>query len=691
MTLSATVLSVFTKDERFESPVRKLFLAAAVMGTVAAAVLVFLLVTHDYRVTYVRGYADRTMTLGYLVTALWGGQQGSLMFWAMLQSWFAAAMGYWLVEKDWDILRNSMGIMGGIAMFFWLLVLTQSNPFELNGEDPMTSFGMNPLLRNPYMVFHPPTLFIGFAGFSVPLAVGLAVLVKGRSDNDWLFPLRPWILFAFVFLSVGNILGMVWAYEELGWGGYWGWDPVENASLMPWFTAAALVHSTMAQRRWGILKRWNLTLIVVTFLLTIFGTFLTRSGIIQSVHAFSDATEGPYLLGVIAVVLVVFIYLMVRRYKLLAPDNQFEMWSKQWMFEFTNWLFVIALLFVGLATLWPLFLDVFKGEQGTVPPSFFNKWMVPIGLIIFATVGVCSLLPGEAMMKRADKKKKMDLLRQTGVLALLSTLSGSLVGLQPELKGAMTAAPAVSVGLIVFVSGALLIQMRKSYLSGYTMRLGGQLVHLAMALMYVGFTGSGFVSEKKANLGNGEFMYVDDIKITYLGLRSDVNFEREAIFADLEVARPGGSVQVVSPARYLYHSHPKQPTSEVHIVTAPARDLFFILGETEFRQGRAVIKVLSNPLVIWIWIGGALLILGVMIAMSSGGLRAVLEMKPALRQKLSPVAVGVGVLAVVLLFGMFWMGVPGGVAFVGALGIAISFALVALAIFRFDKTDSTPS
>ena len=678
ITLVAALLSIWKNDDTFLDACKKLYLAAALMGTVAAMVLVFLLVTHDYRVEYVRLYADRTMSMGYLVTALWGGHQGSLMFWAVLQSWFAAAMAYWYSEKDRQVLQTALGIMGAMAIFFWLLVLTRSNPFVLNGKDSLAGFGLNPLLRNPYMVFHPPTLFIGFAGVSVPLAVALAVMIRNRADNDWLVALRPWVLFSFIFLSVGNILGMVWAYEELGWGGYWGWDPVENASLMPWFTATALVHSMVAQRRWGILKRWNLSLMVVTFLLTIFGTFLTRSGIIQSVHAFADATEGPYLLGVIGLILGVFIYLLARRFKSLAPENTYELWSTQWMFEVVNILFTVSVLFVGITTMWPFFVGIVKGAQAAVPPAFFNTWMVPIGLTIFATIGLCSLLP--ANLTHLDSRQKSVLLLQTGIPGGLALVTGVLVGPEHTLGGAMAFAPPISAALIVFVAGVTLIQLRRSYLSGNTVRLGGQLVHLAMVIMFVGFTGAGFVTEKKANVGAGEFMYLDDVKITFLGLRTEANFEREAVFADLEVSYPDGHVEVVSPARFLYRSHPNQPTSEVNIRTSAARDLFFILGETDFREGRAVVKILSNPLVIWIWIGGLWLVIGALIAMSTGGLRGLLEMPPAVRRRLVPLGIGTSVMLVVLGVGVFWKGAPGGVALLGALGIVGSFALLVRAV-----------
>lgn len=677
ITLIASVLCLRGHEERYLGAAKQLFLAAALMGTVAATVLVFMLVTHDYRVEYVRAYADRSMSLGFLVTALWGGQQGSLMFWAALQSWFAAAMAYWLRTKDKEVLRSSLAIMGAIGIFFWLLVLTQSNPFALSGDDPLTSFGMNPLLRNPYMVFHPPTLFIGFAGFSVPLSVAFGAMIAGKLDSDWLGSLRLWVLFAYVFLSIGNILGMVWAYEELGWGGYWGWDPVENASLMPWFTATALVHSMMAEKRWGISRRWNVTLIVVTYLLTLFGTFLTRSGIIQSVHAFSDATEGPYLLGAIGIILVGFLYLMVIRFKTLAPKMQVETWSKQWMFDVTNWLFVVSLVFVGLATMWPLFVEVFKNEKATVAPEFFNKWMVPIGLSIFATVGACTLLPSSAVMQPAQKRKRITLV---AVLAVLALVAGLITGKQSTLGGAMSFAPAISVGLIVFVVGALLVQLRKSYLNGNIVKMGGQMVHFAVALMFIGFTGGGGITENKANMGPGEFMYIDDVKVTFMGLRSDVNFEREAVFADLEIAHRDGSVEVVSPARYLYHSHNKQPTSEVAILTSPIRDLFFILGETEFRQSRGVIKVLMNPLVMWIWIGGVLMVLGILLAMSKGGIRSLLQMDTSLRKKMLPVGVAVAVVATTSVAGILWLGVPGATALLGAVGVLATFGLIARAV-----------
>ena len=343
------------RERRYFGVSRSLLVAAAAASAIALVTLVFLLVVHDYRVEYVRDYADRTMSLGFLVTAVWGGQAGSLMVWGILQTWFTAAAAVWFSSRE-DLTHApvAFGFLSALQAFFLLLTVFHSNPFEPLGTVATEGVGLNPLLRNFYMVFHPPTLYIGFVGFSVPMAFALAALAENALDGGWLKEQRPWILVAWAFLSVGNILGMVWAYEELGWGGYWGWDPVENAAFLPWLTGTALVHSALAEERRGVLRRWNILLITVTFALIVFGTFLTRSGVIESVHAFAGATTGPYFLGLISVTSVVALVLLFMRLGRLRPRNSRGPFpSRDWTIMVGNWVFVAAATFVWVATMMP--------------------------------------------------------------------------------------------------------------------------------------------------------------------------------------------------------------------------------------------------------------------------------------------------------------------------------------------------
>jgi cytochrome c-type biogenesis protein CcmF len=508
------------------------------------------------------------------------------------------------------------------------------------------------------MAFHPPTLFIGFVGFSIPMAFALAALVDGRIDGEWLEAQRPWILVAWVFLTVGNVLGMVWAYEELGWGGYWGWDPVENASLMPWLTSTALVHSATAEQRRGVLRRWNVLLIAITFELIIFGTFLTRSGIIASVHAFAGAAVGPHLLGLIAVAGPLTIALLLLRFRALRPARPLRgVLSREGLALAGNWLFLVAAAFIWIATMMPLLTEIFRGEKVILTPEFFNRWMVPLGLLLLALLGLCSAISWRA--PRAG-----ELFSRLAPPILVGVAAGCLTALVGGLdlgRGLLLAlAPALSIGLLALVSVAILLEIRRIALARRRQqnptgrlgrRIGAQLVHLSVVAMFVGFTGAAFTEEAQGSLGPGEHLAVAGYRITMVGLRSDSDVERDAVFADLEVHGPDGSLGVLSPARFTYHTHPGQPTGEVVISSDLATDVFLILGEADTGSGRAVIRALINPLVSWIWIGGALLVLGTLIALVRfDRLAALLEADAELRSSvLKPgaiVAASIGIAVV---------------------------------------------
>jgi cytochrome c-type biogenesis protein CcmF len=606
---------------------KKLLHTAAALSLVSLLVLVFLLLAHDYRVAYVRDYADQTMSTAYLFMAIWGGQEGSLLLWAALQAFFTSAVALWGGGRQGErLLPVALCFLASLQVFFFLLVLFHSNPFEPLGTIAVSGVGLNPLLRNPYMAIHPPTLYLGFVGFSVPMGFVFAALADGKVNDDWLPDLRPWLLFAWVFLSIGNILGMVWAYEELGWGGYWGWDPVENASFMPWLTGTALLHSVMVLERRKMFRLWSFVLITMTFVLIIFGTFLTRSGVIQSVHAFAGATAGPYLLGLIVVVIVLFVGLSIFRGKYLAASREIESKvSKETMFSFSNWAFVFSTIFVLLATMAPLLAEIVKGEKVATTPEFFNTWMAPLGLVILALIAVCANIGWRNPSLTSIRKK---LLFPVAFGALASVIAASLGGVRSDSGGFAKYAPVIAVGLLGFVAFTVLRDMARLIANtnhgegskkAARRRLGGQMIHVSVVLLFVGFTGSAFTEEQSMAVAPRQTIKVGDYDLTFIGLREDLNFERQAIAADLEVKKGGQLIGVLSPARYRYHSHPGQPTSEVVIRSGLAEDLFLILGETDMARGMALIRVVINPLVIWIWIGGLLLVVGTVVALFPPG------------------------------------------------------------------------
>lgn len=610
-------------DERKLRAGRLLFYSAAAAVTVSVAALIFSLITFDYRLSYVRDYADRTMSIGYLVTAFWGGQEGSLLLWAALQTWFTAGVAAWRGGGVRRLLPTALGFLGTLQLVFLVLVLFHSDPFEPLGTLAANGIGMNPLLRNFYMVLHPPTLYIGFVGFSVPLAFAFAALAQGEGLNEWVAETRLWTLVAWGFLSVGNILGMVWAYEELGWGGYWGWDPVENASFMPWLTGTALLHSAIVQKRSGGFRKWSAILALVTFALIVFGTFITRSGIIESVHAFAGATVGPYLLALIAaVVLMVSAGLILRR-RMLEPDARIEgVRSKEAMFLMTGWTLSFMALFVWLATMAPFFAEVFKGEKIAVTPDFYNTWMVPLGLALLLLIGVCIGIWGQK--KDAGSGLGYSLVTGT-VAATLSALSG---GIRPDAQGPGRYSVVIAVGIIVMTASIvvwrLLEIMARPVKAEAPVRarrrsFAAQLIHLSVVVLFIGFTGAAFTVEHSASMRPGEFLEVNDYDIRLIGIREVQDSEKIAVFADLEVRRGLDFLGIMSPSRHIYHTHPGQPTSEVVIDAGLDEDLFLVVGEADPRAQRAVIRAVVNPLVIWVWIGGALMILGTLLALLPAG------------------------------------------------------------------------
>src|SRR5882757_6430155 len=381
---------------------RPRFLQAARLGAygtvsligLAVLCLAYAFVTHDFRIKYVAHYSDRSMTTPYLLTALWGGQDGSLLWWLFLLSVYTALCVRWLKGRFRELQPYIIATLMTVILFFCVLMTFAANPFatslagaRLDGE------GLNPLLQNFYMIIHPPSLYTGFVGCTVPFAFATSALITGRLDNEWVAACRPWMLFAWLFLSIGNSLGMLWAYEELGWGGYWAWDPVENAAFLPWLTATAFVHSMMIQERRGMLKVWNMSLVLATFFLTIFGTFLTRSGLIASVHSFAQSNIGTYFVWFLGILIATCAGLVVWRLPRMRSEGRIEaVLSREAAFLANNWAFLGIMVFILVATTFPRISEWLMDQQSTVGPTFYNAWLPPAGLGLFALMGMGPLL-----------------------------------------------------------------------------------------------------------------------------------------------------------------------------------------------------------------------------------------------------------------------------------------------------------
>src|SRR5436190_3281249 len=394
----AAVISVVGARRRswrlVESGVGAFYLVAAMMP-VYSAVIVNAFLTDDFSIKYVAHYSDSVQPLFYKITSYWGGLDGSIMFWVFLHAVFGSVAVYVNRDRHRELIPYVIAVISTVQLFFLFVMVVHKNPFTtFLTRPPADGNGLNPLLQNYWMVIHPPSLYIGFVGMTIPYAFGMAALMTGHLDDSWLRAVRRWTMFAWLFLSFGLTLGMIWAYEELGWGGYWGWDPVENAGLLPWFTATAFLHSVMVQERRSMLRVWNVTLVIVTFFLTIFGTFMTRSGVVSSVHAFGEDPALARMFTGFMIAIVVFSFgLVIYRLPLLRARNELDSWaSREAAFLLNNWILLFSAFFVLFATMFPTLSEAVRGDRLTVGPTFFNTWMLPIGLILLTLTGVGPLL-----------------------------------------------------------------------------------------------------------------------------------------------------------------------------------------------------------------------------------------------------------------------------------------------------------
>ncbi len=626
--------------------------------------LAYAFITHDFRIRYVARYSDRSMPEGYLLTSLWGGQDGSLLWWSFLLSGYTAACVAWLKGRYRQLQPYVIATLMVVLSFFMVLMLFAANPFEASvaGARP-DGEGLNPLLQNYWMAIHPPSLYMGFVGCTVPFAFCIAALVTGRLDNEWIVAVRKWMLFAFMFLSIGNALGMIWAYDELGWGGYWAWDPVENAACLPWFSAAAYVHSTMIQERKNMLKVWNVVLIAITFLLTIFGTFLTRSGIISSVHSFAQSEIGNYFLGFIVLIVAAVAGLLVWRLPQLRARAEIEsVASREAMFVINNWALLGAATFILIATMYPKLSDLW-GESVTVGPPFFNRWMAPIGLTIFALMGLAPLFGWRTTSKESLKKAFTFPLAALFATLALHLAFGKALGYPPLvpkdapypglvgvlLQKITMVLPAVTVALAGFNLAVILQEFyrgvsarRRSTAKGdepesvlvallrlvvkNRRRYGGYIVHVGIVSMFLGFVGSAWTTDRETSMAPGQSYKMGDYTLTYEGPRmcpgnpkcssaeqSDIN--KRMIFADLSVSRNGEPLGRASPAKFIYHRQPEMPTTEVAMLNSWHEDLYLVVGTVDPQSKRATFQFHVNPFVRCIWIGVLILICGAGISL----------------------------------------------------------------------------
>lgn len=628
-----TGLRRFVQASRFSA-----YAAAGAIGT-ASTVLMHALLTHDFSIQYVASFSDKTMPLFYLIGSFWGGQAGSLLFWTSTVASFMVAALHINRRSYQDFMPwVTMVCLAVLAGLLGILVFA-SNPFDPFQiiDDPVKGKGLNPLLQTPKMVMHPPSLLAGLATMTIPYAFAMAALLTGNLSNAWVKASRKWILVPWLFLSVGNMLGGMWAYEELGWGGYWAWDPVENAAFFPWLMTTALIHSIMIQERRGMLKRWNVGLMIASFVLTLFGTYITRSGLIASVHSFAQSDIGDYFLALLVAVTVFSLALFVWRWKDLKADQRLDSAaSREATFMLNNWLLLTMTVVVLFGTMWPKIKEGIWGQEVNIGPPWFNRWMVPLGLLLLILMGVGTIIPWRKTTLKSFKQNFSSPLIHSAWIApaLLAAYwfgRGKYLGVTPEPIEAVYAC--LTVFFAVFSVASMIHDMarainarRKSHqesvgvalwhmLEKQRRRYGGYVVHLGIVCAFIAFAGNALKIEQDVSVKRGESFVIGDYTITYDGLREQKDPEKMLIIADMHVQHNGKPYTIIHPGKAIFDASPNMPTSEIDIKSGPLEDLYVALVNFSQDGETAAFKVFVAPFTVWFWLGGTILLLGTLICL----------------------------------------------------------------------------
>ncbi len=598
--------------------------AVGALVILAAVILWYGLLTDKFQVLYVWNHSERNLPNFYKFSALWGGQAGSLLFWTFILSIYSILVVSVNRRRHWQIIPYVSAVLLSTSIFFLTLSVFAANPFAMADFVPTDGRGLNPLLQNYWMVIHPVMLYLGYVGMAIPFAFAVAALLSKRLQSGWVRTVRRWTLIPWLFLSIGILMGSQWAYLELGWGGYWAWDPVENASFLPWLTATAFLHSIVIQEQRGILKIWNMVLIWLTYFLVILGTFTTRSGVLESVHSFARSNIGPFFLVFMGLVLFGFLWLLFDRMPLLRDEQPIESYtSREAAFMANNWLFTG----IAFATLWgtffPMFSEILTGERISVAAPFFNKVNGPLFLLLFILMGVAPLLGWRRTSVEAMK-------RQFTWPTVIGLLVAAAVAVFTR-----TVYPSIGLGVCAFATTTIVqeyvrgIRARRTATGENTVvamsnlwrrngrRYGGYMVHLGMVLIAVAVIGNQFFQQTtNVTLGEGETVNIGPYELQYVSLTSDRQSNAVQIGAEIQVYRKGNTepIAVMNPRRNIYDKTPEQPTSEVGLRMSFVEDIYVVLNGWENDGATATFSIFLNPLMIWMWIGGIVLAIGTLIA-----------------------------------------------------------------------------
>ncbi len=564
------------------------------------------LITRDFSLAYVAKVGSSRTPALFNVAAMWSSLEGSLLLWGLLLAGYTALVVWRFRKRRQDpLVAWATVVMLGVCVFFFMLLSGPADPFRTLAVAAADGPGPNPLLQNHILVaFHPPTLYLGYVGFTVPFAFAVAALITGRVGEGWLLETRRWTLFAWAFLTLGIVLGAWWSYEVLGWDGYWAWDPVENASLLPWLTGTAFIHSVLVQERRGMLLVWNLSLLLSTFSLTILGTFLTRSGVVESVHAFSDSAIGPWLLTFFSIVVAVALGLLAwRGDRLRSPGSIDSPLSREGAFLINNLLFTVFAFVVLLGTVFPLIVEALQDRRLAVGAPFFDQMTMPIGLALLTMMAIAPVLPW--------RKASTELLRER--LFWPAWCGIAALGLSVSVGGAGLA-PLLAFGLGGFAAGAagrqLVLATRRQGLRGLVGRAnGGMIVHLGVIMVAVALSASqSFASTVDVTMNPGDTRQLLGHTITYVG--ADQVTDDQKLVVRARVLVDGAEY---APAQVLFLAS-GQIVPRPSVKVRPTKDVYLSLSKPPAPDGSASLQMVINPLVMWLWVGGLIMGFGTLLA-----------------------------------------------------------------------------
>ena len=592
-----------------------------VMIVVAAAVLLIAFVTHDFSFAYVSSRSSSDMPLKYVVTSFYGGQEGSLLFWSLVSAILASIAFTRNRARFPRLVPYACATFLCLESFLLFMLCFVESPFKVNGITPAEGVGLNPLLRDPGMMIHPPMLLSGLSSFSVPFSIAIGALISGRMTTDWLRFVRRWALVSWAILGAGVFLGGWWAYHVLGWGGYWGWDPVENVSLLPWLTITAFIHSIMVQERRGMLKVWNIGLLLTSYVLSIFGTFVVRSGLIQSVHSFAVSSIGGYFLGFLVAVTALAIGLMIYRLPMMQSEHSFDaVLSRESSFLLNNLLFTGIAFATFWGTVYPLVSESIQGEKLTVGPPFYKQVNGPLFLLLLILMGIGPLLA----WRKSTFAQLFKAMRAPLVLAVVAIVGLLALFGQPFAAiGAAAAVFAISAVGVEYWHGARL--RRKNAGDSYPLaivrlarrdprRYGGYVVHLGVAIIAIGIVGSQFFQTERQVVLNakGDSARIAGYDVRYDDLTEQTKTDGNVVTVAVHVSKNGVSKGEIAAHRYFYRGFESQPTTRVGIRTVGFDDVYVMLTDWD-NTGAVNLHIFINPLVSWIWAGGGVYLFGMFI------------------------------------------------------------------------------